>query len=671
MKYDKDVAISQTVKAHLEHHHVLFSKYSDCVSVLAKANEFEVYSDSNISHRMCHSEYCSQPVDFYMKRDFCVYFTDKKPKRLSMLLKVLPSFYAVGLIIIYFSSPYISDSWVETTIVVSGVFYGTKNFQNPPSNIEVHNTHLDTHFFWDAVSDKMKKMDSVLFQGHVELLNKSVQTLEVYASNNKLKIHLMVKLRLQAFISGYEFSLHSTNFIYALICSKLSEPFRGRNFYDNTCCEKSCFNAKVSLIRNRYEDFSHFLCCNFSILKSEIFQPRDAGQNKTNRNCFLLSKLFKYYLIKNSEFISWNSAHEKCQDTKGFLPRFHSQQDLDELLGIVKLSANFPILDAVYIGLFYNITNQVREKQNVQIYCDEKNTNSKFSIPERCKKVMYIIVGFGIYSCGTSLYYIPFSMKFHWALKTFIGCCQYDVCLTHFEIQIAMQVQYSVAPRIMIIMLLHTWYNLSVENVVQPHIHYVKCYNHNNGVNWTLFMFSAGPFVLCSLLLFNGFSNCHTHWCVWRMNVLPWAQCLQLFPQLISQSDKNSLTLSVLWSDESLSALIPDLHVLNSQTKSFLKSLSTSFFLDLFWAHFQDVYQNWIALGQPFQKHIHLHLLAADPFRVLRLYLISASVMVQMFLQVKICLKCIFHKRVCNAIHSNEPDLYFPCVFLPADYSKE
>ncbi len=157
MKYDKDVAISQTIKAHLEHHHVLASKYSDCVSVLAKANEFEVYSGSNISHRMCHSEYCSQPVDFYMKRDFCVYFTDKKPKRLSMLLKVLPSFYAMGLIIIYFSSPYISDSWVETTIVVSGVFYHTKNFQNPPSNIETYNTHLDTHFSGMLYQIKWKK----------------------------------------------------------------------------------------------------------------------------------------------------------------------------------------------------------------------------------------------------------------------------------------------------------------------------------------------------------------------------------------------------------------------------------------------------------------------------------------------------------------------------------
>ena len=61
-------------------------------------------------------------------------------------------------------------------------------------------------------------------------------------------------------------------------------------------------------------------------------------------------KINKHYYIFN-DTRSWEGASQLCRETAGFLPYFTSREELAELVAMIKLSEDIPVIEAIYIGL--------------------------------------------------------------------------------------------------------------------------------------------------------------------------------------------------------------------------------------------------------------------------------------------------------------------------------
>ena len=52
---------------------------------------------------------------------------------------------------------------------------------------------------------------------------------------------------------------------------------------------------------------------------------------------------------------TWNEASALCKSIGGYLPYFHSEKELEDLLASLKLSQDIPAIEGLFIGLKYNI----------------------------------------------------------------------------------------------------------------------------------------------------------------------------------------------------------------------------------------------------------------------------------------------------------------------------
>ncbi len=370
MKYERGVTVVQTLNAQLENYKD--SMYvGECLKILAKVNELEAHFKGRTTvYKTSDPKKISKPVHFYVKEVSSN--REKRQETITMAFKVFPSFLAAGLVALEFYSPFPSLSWIETTIFISKEPANTTQITALFSGIEIIDTFLDFHFFFDHVLTKMTKFDSVLFQIPDYIANKSVQTLEIHATaKENSKIQMVVDLRLQLFPSGYELCLQSTNFLYTILC-----PCSERHFlmldYDNSSynvtsqdnnispCRTSCADVLVYHVRNTYKEYSHFYNCYFSKQFPPIFTPISFSKKSSSQVCSSLSKYASYYLVKHSAMISWNESDRLCQRAQTFLPSFHSQLELDELMALIKLSSSFPVLEALYIGLTFTTSTQVK-----------------------------------------------------------------------------------------------------------------------------------------------------------------------------------------------------------------------------------------------------------------------------------------------------------------------
>ena len=57
---------------------------------------------------------------------------------------------------------------------------------------------------------------------------------------------------------------------------------------------------------------------------------------------------------------TWKEAADLCKIFGGFLPWFDSRDSLHALLSLFRLSADFPVVEGIYIGLRFN-TSEVSE----------------------------------------------------------------------------------------------------------------------------------------------------------------------------------------------------------------------------------------------------------------------------------------------------------------------
>ncbi len=131
-------------------------------------------------------------------------------------------------------------------------------------------------------------------------------------------------------------------------------------------------------VHNRYEEFSHFAdkkashcrklplpndpysyCLNFSLVMKNTYS--------NGAYYIFLSKVFHLRRDKRqklwkstSKLRTWNEASRMCRNSGGHLPAFYSRQDIYKLMALVKLSNDFPPVEALFIGLTYNHSTKVR-----------------------------------------------------------------------------------------------------------------------------------------------------------------------------------------------------------------------------------------------------------------------------------------------------------------------
>ena len=59
--------------------------------------------------------------------------------------------------------------------------------------------------------------------------------------------------------------------------------------------------------------------------------------------------------LKKSTLKSWDEASSLCDSIKGQLPYFTSSDELNEIIKIFRLSSEIPPIEAIFIGLWFNI----------------------------------------------------------------------------------------------------------------------------------------------------------------------------------------------------------------------------------------------------------------------------------------------------------------------------
>ncbi len=75
------------------------------------------------------------------------------------------------------------------------------------------------------------------------------------------------------------------------------------------------------------------------------------------------SYLGKEFEFKEEDYISWSSMGQLCSDIGGQLPVFYSKSELNELLSLLTVCPDLPVLEAIYIGLYVDIFSRVGDKQ--------------------------------------------------------------------------------------------------------------------------------------------------------------------------------------------------------------------------------------------------------------------------------------------------------------------
>ncbi len=63
----------------------------------------------------------------------------------------------------------------------------------------------------------------------------------------------------------------------------------------------------------------------------------------------------KEFEFRDEDYMSWISMVKQCYHVGGHLPEFYSRTELEELLSLLKVRPDLPILEAIYIGLHFNI----------------------------------------------------------------------------------------------------------------------------------------------------------------------------------------------------------------------------------------------------------------------------------------------------------------------------
>ncbi len=148
-------------------------------------------------------------------------------------------------------------------------------------------------------------------------------------------------------VKGYEAASMFSSFVFFLSCTEGKE--------NDSCTAKLHQQLRVYVKNTRYKNYRH-------IVDSV---PRDCIlthiQHKDALQCSSFNNTIHYHFkeILMSRKVSWKSATNMCGILENHLPTFHSREELDELLALIKLSEYFPVAEAFYLGLTFSHFLQV------------------------------------------------------------------------------------------------------------------------------------------------------------------------------------------------------------------------------------------------------------------------------------------------------------------------
>ena len=103
------------------------------------------------------------------------------------------------------------------------------------------------------------------------------------------------------------------------------------------------FDAQSEICKDtsRYLTFSQ--CLNFSQMAN------------LHKEYYIFSWTTSNPSLRTSTLKSWNEASSLCESIKGQLPYFTSSDELNEIIKVFRLSSDIPPIEAIFIGLWFNI----------------------------------------------------------------------------------------------------------------------------------------------------------------------------------------------------------------------------------------------------------------------------------------------------------------------------
>ena len=87
--------------------------------------------------------------------------------------------------------------------------------------------------------------------------------------------------------------------------------------------------------------------------------------------------LYKNY-FEPEHRMSWHEAKQICQLVGGVLPVLQSKTELDEIIGLFKLSKYMPPIETLFIGLVYNLNSKVLLAIFIRLYVSLLITQNVF-----------------------------------------------------------------------------------------------------------------------------------------------------------------------------------------------------------------------------------------------------------------------------------------------------
>ncbi len=105
----------------------------------------------------------------------------------------------------------------------------------------------------------------------------------------------------------------------------------------------------------KFENFPQGHSCMqeiFNVIECLQLFPR-SKMKETKRKIYTVSTVtFPLEYFEQKDFVrSWNEASHNCRSTEGHLPIFTDREQLKELIALLKLSEEAPLLEAIFIGL--------------------------------------------------------------------------------------------------------------------------------------------------------------------------------------------------------------------------------------------------------------------------------------------------------------------------------
>ncbi len=377
--YDHPTEIEQHVKARLcfELENGEYTQRGrQFFSIVSKVNEVHFEGENKVYKPAILK--CGSASDIFVYQLNAIFH--RQIEQCSIKYRIFPNFHIVGFVYISLLGSK-SFSWIDN--IISIVQSRTSHTSiKPHKNLQMFDTFMDTRIFWPDFLFKPTVVDTVLFLHQInnQTLVRGLQRLQVIGRKRKAKIYNEIELPLQMLPSGYELSLQADNFIYFLSCQGILEmtcveniemaPHMVNESKTYSCspvsCNSSyfsslhsCQNVHVFLIVNKFVKYSHYHNCNFSILN---WHGKKRKIKRSFASCFASSKSESFFMMRATRKISWLDAKDMCDHSSHHLPSFHSQQQLDKLMALIRLSSNLPLLEGLYIGLIFSQKSKVRKR---------------------------------------------------------------------------------------------------------------------------------------------------------------------------------------------------------------------------------------------------------------------------------------------------------------------